>query len=995
MRLLHFFTVLFVVGGAGDAWAAAVCSNTPGEDDRVECSEDSTSTDDVDINLNDVEITVQESFIHGIHATHAGNGDIGIKLRDGQITTGITGNNPYRTTDGVRAWHTGDGHIDIELEGSEIIAQGHESHGIHAIQGALDGDGEGRISIKLRRSRIATGDPYVVTSHTTHGIHALHNNDNGDGRIYIELENSQITTDFTASHGIYALHDGDGDGRIHIRHDGYIATGRPTSHGIYAKHAGQGSSDIYIEILGGTIQLENGEITTKGIRTKGLSSHGVYAEHVGAGDGMIGISHQGRITTEGVGSHGILGFRSGTGAGDILMDIRGAEVSAAGRGAHGIYGYRYGTGTGDIRVNVRDSTLATAGDSAYGIWGFRNGAGTGDVRVDVRGGRLATGGNEAYGIIGFRSGAGTGDIDIALVGGRTTTDGYLSHGVYGFHRGSTDPEDGAALGDITIQTENHIVETTGTALDTSVPADTGTFSYGIYARHENAGNILIDIGKGSYITTKGAKSHGVVAYHLGAADTRRIAVTVGGPVTVSGEGAQGIRVGAVEDGNVVRAAAFGPDGYRMQVVTVDSAVSSDAEGVFLAGGGRVIIGTQGSIDSGSGIAILAAGDTPGTSPGDPAVKPKLRVDLNLDGRRVVRALGDNRIVNDGGETTIVVNGIVLHDGAAGLTGRTARNGVWDIRMPAAGAIGSSGVRSSAFVEEYAARAALYEALPDFLLGLQAGGLFSHRFPASSRAWIRTAGSTRSREFARSTVGASYDAERFALEAGWAVLQDESWDVQASIHRVAASSDVSSPVKGGGINAAGTGLSMDARWRSEDDYYLAGGLSWTGYDLGIASDTAGRLVSSADADVRSLHVEAGRRMQWGARLHWTPRIRLDHAGIGVDSFTDAVGARASFPDVGRYSGALGLTADTTRGAFGGELSMQGSVDIERRFAGADTSSWISGEKLDAESGEDDILLALGAAWSHGPWTLDAALSARETTGSGGHEHSASLNFGVRF
>ena len=75
--------------------------------------------------------------------------------------------------------------------------------------------------------------------------------------------------------------------------------------------------------------------------------------------------------------------------------------------------------------------------------------------------------------------------------------------------------------------------------------------------------------------------------------------------------------------------------------------------------------------------------TTGTIPAtltDPAIKPKLRVDMNLDGRRVAEAIGNDWILNDGGETTIAVNNIVLHEGATGVTGLTAPNGAWNVRM---------------------------------------------------------------------------------------------------------------------------------------------------------------------------------------------------------------------------------------------------------------------------------------------------------------------------
>ena len=116
------------------------------------------------------------------------------------------------------------------------------------------------------------------------------------------------------------------------------------------------------------------------------------------------------------------------------------------------------------------------------------------------------------------------------------------------------------------------------------------------------------------------------------------------------------------------------DGYRKQTVTVNGRVhggTGEAAGVFLAGGGRVFIGPQGSVGAESGIAILAAGDTPAEMEGDPALKPKLYLDITLAGRRVAQVFGDDYILNDGGETTIVVNGVVLHHGATGVTGATA------------------------------------------------------------------------------------------------------------------------------------------------------------------------------------------------------------------------------------------------------------------------------------------------------------------------------------
>ena len=140
-----------------------------------------------------------------------------------------------------------------------------------------------------------------------------------------------------------------------------------------------------------------------------------------------------------------------------------------------------------------------------------------------------------------------------------------------------------------------------------------------------------------------------------------------------GAGAHGVRVGVVnDDGEAERIAAVGADGYRQQTVTVNDRVyggSGEAAGVFLAGGGKVFIGPQGTVGAESGIAIRASGDT-----------PTLYLDMTLDGRRVMEVIGDDWIINAGGETTIVVNSVMLHDGATGSTGLMAPNGAWDVMV---------------------------------------------------------------------------------------------------------------------------------------------------------------------------------------------------------------------------------------------------------------------------------------------------------------------------
>ena len=116
----------------------------------------------------------------------------------------------------------------------------------------------------------------------------------------------------------------------------------------------------------------------------------------------------------------------------------------------------------------------------------------------------------------------------------------------------------------------------------------------------------------------------------------------------------GVRVGGLNsDGEVINAGGLDDEDTRRQTVTVNGRIMGNDAGVYLAGGGRVVIGPKGSVGAKSGIAILATRRHSRCQSGaDSAIPPKLRVDMNLAGRRVAQAIGNNWIMNDGGETTI-------------------------------------------------------------------------------------------------------------------------------------------------------------------------------------------------------------------------------------------------------------------------------------------------------------------------------------------------------
>ena len=101
-----------------------------------------------------------------------------------------------------------------------------------------------------------------------------------------------------------------------------------------------------------------------------------------------------------------------------------------------------------------------------------------------------------------------------------------------------------------------------------------------------------------------------------------------------------------------------------------------------------------------------------------------------------------------------------------------------------------------------------------------------------------------------------------------------------------------------------------------------------------SDERGRLRSSVDALGTSLGLETGRRMVIGETFQRTPRAWLSHSSIDIDTFTDAVGARASFADrivLSAVSGPLHrLCAPGKAGSFLGTVHWTSS---RRSTAGA--------------------------------------------------------------
>ena len=605
-----------------------MCSDTPGEGQWVNCEESTGSTNPIVIDLVDVTITAPDTSA-AVSGVHEGPGPVDIIVINSDITT-----------------TSGDG-VSAKISG--------------------DSDEEFDINITVGGGTITTTGP---------GAKGVYGNHSGSGDIDINATSVVITTEYTGAdgnrlpHGIYGEHSGTGSLDIEVIGGG-ITTKDSFSDGVAAAHAGE-SGDVTIHVQGAILKTES---------TEGSATESDGIEAVIEGAGVIDIDVSGAtIETAGSESEGITTRRSKPGSeGAINVDVTGGtRIETSGAMSDGIYGSFSSDTTGDLFINVRDSGIETNSYDARGIDGVHSG--DGDIVIDVRNSSVAANSTALFparqetisdAIRGFHTD--DGDVRISVTGGSVTTKGTVSMGIFGYHSGT---------GDVVIHVQDATVKTESIALH---PRFRDTFSVGVYANHLGTGNIDISVTGGS-VETEGVNSHGILAYHRSTTDLERtIDVTVdGGSVTARGMGANAIQVGSVRNGNAERAAALGADGYRMQTVRVNGPVTGEAAGVYLAGGGRVYIGPRGTIGAASGIAILATGDTPAAVQGDSPIKPKLYVDMRLNGRQVMDVIGNNWILNDDGETTIAVNSVVLHDGATGNTDRTAPNGAWNVTMRAEG-----------------------------------------------------------------------------------------------------------------------------------------------------------------------------------------------------------------------------------------------------------------------------------------------------------------------
>ena len=888
----------------------------------------------------------------------------------------------------IFAGHYGtSGALRLEVTGGDIATTG---EGSHAIWGYRHPGSDGVLNLDARDLAISTGGDRA------YGVYGLHR---GDGALNLDARDLAIDTAGVYAYGFIGWHRGEGAQNI-AAHDLAITTAGDFAYSVFGAHHGTGAlnldaRDLAIDTAGvhayGVYGLHRGEGALNldardlAITTAGDFAYGVLGLHRGEGELNLDARDL-AIDTAGVHAYGVSGWHLGEGA--LNLDARDLAIDTAGGGAHGVGGWHQGEG--ELNLGAHDLAIDTAGVHAYGVYGLHQGEGA--LNLDARDLAIDTAGGGAHGVGGWHQGEGElnlGAHDLAIA---TAGDG--AHGVFGQHRGTG--EVNLDVGGVSVATAgvgasgiygNHFAMDGDVAIrvhDGAV-STSGAEAFGVRGFHAGPGALDIDL-RGTAVAAAGDGAHGVAIFRSGSG-AARIAVD-GGSVHAAGPGASGIRIGSLgEDGSVVWASPVGEDGYRAQGVRVNAPVTGgsggDAAGVFLAGGGRVAIGPAGSVGAASGVAVLAAGEA-----------PKLAVEIDLDERRagdVVRGA----IRNDGGETTVAVNGVVLHQGAGGATGAVAANGAWDVSLAASETVQGRSFAPGDFVETWAPRAAVYEALPGFLLRLgEASPTGRPIARPGSPVRVRISGGRGSYEPERARLGATYDFRRYAVEAGLELALDENLTGSLSLHHVRGTAQVAWPHGGGEIEADGVGAAAGLAWRGADGYYARGRLAATLYEVDVSARRRGGLAGDIEARDQALRIEAGRRLAVGQTVTLAPRAWAARRWLSGGGFTDAVGSRVSLADAAPLTAGAGVWAETAQAFDEGALTLRASADIERALGGAETAAVVSGERLDSQASATRILLGLDATWRKGWHSLGVQLAAASAD-SQDTEYTARISLGWTF
>lgn len=443
-------------------------------------------------------------------------------------------------------------------------------------------------------------------------------------------------------------------------------------------------------------------------------------------------------------------------------------------------------------------------------------------------------------------------------------------------------------------------------------------SHAILAIHTGNGDIVITSSEDS-ITTKGRGSIGIVALHTGTSNDKSITINFDGQIHTTGELSEGIRIGRLLSGGVVDGGGvFDVSGYRMQRINLNGHINSAGTGVYLAGGGRVFIGPKGIINSGSRKVILATGDTSGDNPGE-SIPPKLYLDINLDGRNIADVIGDDGwILNDNGGTTIVINGVKLHDSSTGvIPDAYAANGITYIKIRPdgvrvdhtqdqlviserqLGVVADRDFSVDDFILLIIPGGALYDLLPNYLLNLNKPILsFSEirKDSTSSPFWINLSTNHQTFYPRVSTTGTKYRSQINGFELGTNFLLGDRLVGTTFIRAVEGSAKflTNTEMGGGKIQTNGYVLGLEIDYEGVDGWYARSTFLAADYNLDFHSTSQGLVAKGIESRGVSLDLEVGKTIKLDRGIELQPRVGIRQIAVFVEDFTDQIGSSVKMP-----------------------------------------------------------------------------------------------------
>ncbi len=160
MSLKNIYVFLPLLAGAnipGQSYSQEICAGNPVLGQAISCEYSETSTQDINLNIQDTTIETNGEGISGVRIKHGGKGDILVDLVDttistdgskspgvsslhqgegeikinflgkdaetADITTNFVDSDEYQTmvTHGIIGWHEGIGTVDITVSDAEIV----------------------------------------------------------------------------------------------------------------------------------------------------------------------------------------------------------------------------------------------------------------------------------------------------------------------------------------------------------------------------------------------------------------------------------------------------------------------------------------------------------------------------------------------------------------------------------------------------------------------------------------------------------------------------------------------------------------------------------------------------------------------------------------------------------------------------------------------------------------------------------------------------------